>query len=428
MRFFYIESANMDIPQLYKIYKTHYSVSTDTRVIPQNSLFFALKGDNFNGNAFASKALDLGARFSIIDEITFQTDERMILVDNALQTLQQLANYHRKQMQLPIIGLTGSNGKTTSKELIQAVMQQKFKTVATKGNLNNHIGVPLTLLSMTPETEMGIVEMGANHKQEIAFLSSICEPDFGYITNFGKAHLDGFGGVEGVIKGKCELYDFLRAHHKMAFVNSSDALQIEKTAAISRVLFDSERIQYLEVNPFIKLSLDGNVIQTQLIGNYNFPNIAAAITMGLHFGVPTAAIIQAIEGYVSQNNRSQIVKTINNTLFLDAYNANPSSMKVALENFAALSGSHKIVILGDMFELGDDSAQEHQAIADLADSLAFERIFLVGKNFHAVASSHTTFEDFDRLKSFLSKDPLQGKTILIKGSRGMKLERVVELV
>ncbi len=428
MRFFYIESANMDIPQLYKIYKTHYSVSTDTRVIPQNSLFFALKGDNFNGNAFASKALDLGARFSIIDEITFQTDERMILVDNALQTLQQLANYHRKQMQLPIIGLTGSNGKTTSKELIQAVMQQKFKTVATKGNLNNHIGVPLTLLSMTPETEMGIVEMGANHQQEIAFLSSICEPDFGYITNFGKAHLDGFGGVEGVIKGKCELYDFLRAHHKMAFVNSSDALQIEKTAAISRVLFDSERIQYLEVNPFIKLSLDGNVIQTQLIGNYNFPNIAAAITMGLHFGVATAAIIQAIEGYVSQNNRSQIVKTINNTLFLDAYNANPSSMKVALENFAALSGSHKIVILGDMFELGDDSAQEHQAIADLADSLAFERIFLVGKNFHAVASSHTTFEDFDRLKSFLSKDPLQGKTILIKGSRGMKLERVVELV
>lgn len=428
MRFFYIESANMDIPQLYKIYKTHYSVSTDTRVIHQNSLFFALKGDNFNGNAFASKALDLGARFSIIDEIAFQTDERMILVDNALQTLQQLANYHRKQLQLPIIGLTGSNGKTTSKELIQAVMQQKFKTVATKGNLNNHIGVPLTLLSMTPETEMGIVEMGANHQQEIAFLSSICEPDFGYITNFGKAHLDSFGGVEGVIKGKCELYDFLRAHHKMAFVNSSDALQIEKTAAISRVLFDSERIQYLVVNPFIKLSLDGNVIQTQLIGNYNFQNIAAAITMGLHFGVATAAIIQAIEGYVSQNNRSQILKTINNTLFLDAYNANPSSMKVALENFAALSGSHKIVILGDMFELGDDSAQEHQAIADLADSLAFERIFLVGKNFHAVASSHTTFEDFDRLKSFLSKDPLQGKTILIKGSRGMKLERVVELV
>jgi UDP-N-acetylmuramoyl-tripeptide--D-alanyl-D-alanine ligase len=428
MRFFYIESANMDIPQLYEIYKTHYSVSTDTRVIPQNSLFFALKGDNFNGNAFASKALDLGARFSIIDEIAFQTDERMILVDNALQTLQQLANYHRKQLQLPIIGLTGSNGKTTSKELIHAVMQQKFKTMATKGNLNNHIGVPLTLLSMTPETEMGIVEMGANHQQEIAFLSSICEPDFGYITNFGKAHLEGFGGVEGVIKGKSELYDFLRAHQKMAFVNSSDALQMEKTTAISRVLFDTERIQYLEVNPFIKLSLDGNVIQTQLIGNYNFPNIAAAITMGLHFGVPTTAIIQAIESYVPQNNRSQIVKTTHNTLFLDAYNANPSSMKVALENFGALSASHKMVILGDMFELGDDSAHEHQAIADLATSLAFETILLVGKNFHKVTTNLKTFEDFESLKTYLSKQTLQQKTILIKGSRGMKLERVVEVL
>ncbi len=428
MRFFYIESANMDIPQLYKIYKTHYSVSTDTRAIPQNCLFFALKGDNFNGNAFASKALDLGARFSIIDEIAFQTDERMILVDNALQTLQELANYHRKQLQLPIIGLTGSNGKTTSKELIHAVMQQKFKTVATKGNLNNHIGVPLTLLSMTPETEIGIVEMGANHQQEIAFLSSICEPDFGYITNFGKAHLEGFGGVEGVIKGKSELYDFLRAHHKIAFVNSSDALQMEKTATISRVLFDTEKIQYLEVNPFIKLSLGGNVIQTQLIGNYNFSNIAAAITMGLHFGVPTTSIVQAIEGYVPQNNRSQILKTTHNTLFLDAYNANPSSMKVALENFEVLSASHKMVILGDMFELGDESAHEHQAIADLASSLVFETVLLVGKNFHTVTTNLKTFEDFESLKTYLSEQTLQQKKILIKGSRGMKLERLAELL
>ena len=418
----------MEISALHKLFLQTKSVSTDSRKIGSNSIYFALSGERFNGNDFAIDALNNGALYAVVDAIKHKDHPGCIYVADALKALQALGTYHRNFCKAKVISLTGSNGKTTSKELIQAVMQQKFKTVATKGNLNNHIGVPLTLLSMTPETEMGIVEMGANHQQEIAFLSSICEPDFGYITNFGKAHLDGFGGVEGVIKGKCELYDFLRAHHKMAFVNSSDALQIEKTAAISRVLFDSERIQYLEVNPFIKLSLDGNVIQTQLIGNYNFQNIAAAITMGLHFGVATAAIIQAIEGYVSQNNRSQIVKTINNTLFLDAYNANPSSMKVALENFAALSGSHKIVILGDMFELGDDSAQEHQAIADLATSLAFERIFLVGKNFHAVASSHTTFEDFDRLKSFLSKDPLQGKTILIKGSRGMKLERVVELV
>ncbi|PQJ73820.1 UDP-N-acetylmuramoyl-tripeptide--D-alanyl-D-alanine ligase [Polaribacter gangjinensis] len=418
----------MDIPKLYELYKTHYLVTTDTRAISQNSLFFALKGENFNGNNFAEKALALGARFAIIDEETYQTDERMILVTDVLQTLQKLANYHRKQLQLPIIGLTGSNGKTTSKELIHGVLQQKFKTVATKGNLNNHIGVPLTLLSMTPDTELGIVEMGANHQQEIAFLSSICEPDFGYITNFGKAHLEGFGGVEGVIKGKSELYDFIRANHKMVFVNPADPIQMTKTSDISRVLFDLERIQYVGVNPFIQLSLDGQNIQTQLMGNYNFPNIAAAITMGLHFGVPTDAISKAIEGYVPQNNRSQIVKTAHNTLFLDAYNANPSSMKVALENFAALSATHKTVILGDMFELGEDSAHEHQAIADLAASLHFETIFLVGKNFHGVSTSHLSFEDFESLKIHLSKHPFQNKTILIKGSRGMRLERLVELL
>ncbi|MDP5091730.1 MAG: UDP-N-acetylmuramoyl-tripeptide--D-alanyl-D-alanine ligase [Polaribacter sp.] len=418
----------MDIPKLYELYKTHYLVTTDTRAIPENSLFFALKGDNFNGNSFAEKALALGARFAIIDEIAFQTDERMILVDDVLQTLQELANYHRKQLQIPVIGLTGSNGKTTTKELIHAVLSKKFNTLATKGNLNNHIGVPLTLLSMTPDTELGIVEMGANHQQEIAFLSRICEPDFGYITNFGKAHLEGFGGVEGVIKGKSELYDFIRAHNKMVFVNPADAIQMEKTSDISRVLFDTERIQYLGVNPYIQLSLDGKNIQTQLIGDYNFPNIAAAITMGLHFGVTTEAIIKAIEGYVSENNRSQIVKTAHNTLFLDAYNANPSSMKVALENFAALSETQKVVILGDMFELGADSAHEHQTIADLASSLNFETILFVGKNFHGVATKHPSFTDFENLQIHLSKNPLRNKTILIKGSRGMKLERFVELV
>ncbi|WP_445749457.1 UDP-N-acetylmuramoyl-tripeptide--D-alanyl-D-alanine ligase [Polaribacter sp.] len=418
----------MDIPKLYELYKTHYLVTTDTRAIPQHSLFFALKGENFNGNSFAEKALTLGARFAIIDEEAYQTDERMILVEDVLQTLQKLANYHRKQLQLPIIGLTGSNGKTTSKELIHAVLQQKFNTVATKGNLNNHIGVPLTLLSMTPETEIGIVEMGANHQKEIAFLSSICEPDFGYITNFGKAHLEGFGGVEGVIKGKSELYDFIRANHKMVFVNPADAIQMTKTADIERVLFAIERIQYIGVNPFIQLSLDGQNIQTQLIGDYNFPNIAAAITMGLHFGVPTSAIIKAIEGYVSENNRSQIVKTTHNTLFLDAYNANPSSMKVALENFAALAATHKTVILGDMFELGEDSAHEHQTIADLANDLNFETILFVGKNFHGVTTKHPTFIDFENLQFHLSNNPLRNKTILIKGSRGMKLERLLELL
>ena len=418
----------MDIPKLYEIYKTHYLVTTDTRAIPTNSLFFALKGDHFNGNSFAAQALSLGARFAIIDEKAYQTDKRMILVADALQKLQDLANYHRKQLQLPIIGLTGSNGKTTTKELIHAVLQQKFKTVATKGNLNNHIGVPLTLLSMTPDAALGIVEMGANHQQEIAFLSSICEPDFGYITNFGKAHLDGFGGVEGVIKGKCELYDFLRANNKMVFVNPTDPIQMAKTSDISRILFDMENIQFVGMNPYLQLSLDGKNIQTQLMGDYNFPNIAAAITIGLYFGVPIAAISKAIEGYVPQNNRSQIVKTTHNTLILDAYNANPSSMKVALENFAVLNESQKVVILGDMFELGEDSAHEHQAIADLAASLNFESLFLVGKNFHGVSINHATFSDFESLQAQLTKQPLHQKTILIKGSRGMKLERLLEFL
>ena len=418
----------MDIPKLYELYKTHYLVTTDTRAIPTNSLFFALKGDQFNGNSFAAQALSLGARFAIIDEKAYHTDKRMILVADALQTLQDLANYHRKQLQLPIIGLTGSNGKTTTKELIHAVLQQKFKTVATKGNLNNHIGVPLTLLSMTPDAALGIVEMGANHQQEIAFLSSICEPDFGYITNFGKAHLEGFGGVEGVIKGKSELFDFIRANHKMVFVNPTDPIQMAKTSDISRILFDMENIQFVGMNPYLQLSLDGKNIQTQLMGDYNFPNIAAAITIGLYFGVPIAAISKAIEGYVPQNNRSQIVKTTHNTLILDAYNANPSSMKVALENFAVLNESQKVVILGDMFELGEDSAHEHQAIADLATSLNFETLFLVGKNFHGVSINHATFSDFESLQAQLTKQPLHQKTILIKGSRGMKLERLLEFL
>ena len=418
----------MTIAEIHHLFLKCNSISTDTRKIENNSMFVALKGENFDANTFAEEALAKGSKYVIVDNPTYATSDKTILVENSLTALQQLATYHREFLKIPIVALTGSNGKTTTKELIHVVLAKKFKTKATKGNLNNHIGVPLTLLSFSKETEIGIVEMGANHQQEIAFLCSIAQPDFGYITNFGKAHLEGFGGVEGVIKGKSELYDFIRANHKMVFVNPADPIQMTKTSDISRVLFDLERIQYVGVNPFIQLSLDGQNIQTQLMGNYNFPNIAAAITMGLHFGVPTDAISKAIEGYVPQNNRSQIVKTAHNTLFLDAYNANPSSMKVALENFAALSATHKTVILGDMFELGEDSAHEHQAIADLAASLHFETIFLVGKNFHGVSTSHLSFEDFESLKIHLSKHPFQNKTILIKGSRGMRLERLVELL
>lgn len=415
----------MEINELYNRYKTQYLVAIDTRNIPVNALFFALKGDNFNGNTFAEKALALGARFAIVDEASAKTNEQIILVDDVLTTLQELANYHRKQLQIPVIGLTGSNGKTTTKELIHAVLSQKYNTLATKGNLNNHIGVPLTLLSIHPSHEMVIVEMGANHQQEIAFLSSICEPDFGYITNFGKAHLEGFGGVEGVIKGKSELYDFLRKHHKIAFVNPSDAIQVAKTNDMNAVHLDLDNITFLGVNPFVKVTYHDLEIQTQLMGDYNFANIAVAITIGAHFGVSANAIKSALENYVPANHRSQVLKTSNNTIFLDAYNANPSSMKAALENFASLEVSHKTIILGDMFELGDESAQEHQAIVDLASHLKFETAFFIGENFYKTQTKLPQFSDYETFENHLSQHPLIGKTVLIKGSRGMKLERVL---
>lgn len=416
----------MKINELYDLYKTHYSVTTDTRNIPRNALFFALKGDNFNGNTFAEKALALGARFAIVDEASTKTNEQIILVDDVLTTLQELANYHRKQLQIPIIGLTGSNGKTTTKELIHAVLSQKYNTLATKGNLNNHIGVPLTLLSIHPTHEMAIVEMGANHQQEIAFLSSICEPDFGYITNFGKAHLEGFGGIEGVIKGKSELYDYLQKHHKIAFINPSDAIQVAKTKDMKAVHLDFGNIAFLDANPFVKVTYQDLEIQTQLMGDYNYANIAVAITIGAYFGVSANAIKSALENYAPTNHRSQVLKTSNNTIFLDAYNANPSSMKAALENFASLKVSHKTIILGDMFELGDESAQEHQAIVDLATHLGFKTAFFIGANFYKTQTKLSQFIDYETFEKHLSQHPLKEKTILIKGSRGMKLERVLE--
>lgn len=418
----------MTLKKLYELYKTNFLVSTDTRAIKKNSIFFALKGDNFNGNTFAEKALELGALFSIVDDEKYQTNSQIILVEDVLVTLQKLANYHRKQLKFPIIGLTGSNGKTTTKELIYNVLKQKFNTIATQGNLNNHIGVPITLLSMKPNHEMGIVEMGANHQNEIDFLCSICEPDYGYITNFGKAHLEGFGGIEGVIKGKSELYDFLKAYQKTAFVNPSDALQVSKTAEMNRIMFDFENLHLVEVNPFVKISYDGMIIQSQLIGAYNFANIASAISMGNYFGVSKQAIKTAIESYCPQNNRSQILKTNHNKLFMDAYNANPTSMRAALENFANLEEHQKALIIGDMFELGKESAEEHQIVVDLISQLQFDKVFLVGENFFNTTTKYLKFNDYESFEKFISKNLLRKNTILIKGSRGMRLERIVNLL
>jgi UDP-N-acetylmuramoyl-tripeptide--D-alanyl-D-alanine ligase len=417
----------MEIKKIYDLYSKHYLAATDTRNIQKNTLFFALKGAHFNGNEFAHEALKNGASYAIIDEKKYKTDGTTILVDNVLETLQKLANYHRLQLSAPIIALTGSNGKTTTKELIHSVLSKKYNTTATAGNLNNHIGVPLTLLSMTPKTEIGIVEMGANHQKEIEFLCTIAQPDYGYITNFGKAHLAGFGGIEGVVKGKSELYSFLFEKNKIAFINPSDAIQVEKTAHAKTIYFQ-ENTAFIDADPFVKLSFNADEIQSNLVGDYNYTNIVAAITIGTYFGVASQKIKEALENYVPTNNRSQIIKKESNIIILDAYNANPSSMKVALENFSKIKKEFQTVILGDMFELGEESNKEHQEIVDLADRFYFSNTLYVGTHFYKTTTKNKQFKTFEVLKKFLIQEPIENQTILIKGSRGMQLERLLDFI
>jgi len=418
----------MNIENIYTLFLKHKLIDTDTRKIRHGSLFFALKGDNFNGNEFANEAINKGASFVIIDEKAYKTSDKTILVENVLSTLQQLANYHRKQLNTTIISLTGSNGKTTTKELINAVLSKKHKTTATAGNLNNHIGVPLTLLSMTTETEIGIVEMGANHLKEIEFLCKIAEPNFGYITNFGKAHLEGFGSVEGVVKAKSELYDFLRNTNRKAFINTDDAKQVTQSKGIETIEFNSDTVSFVEANPFVVVKFKDTTINSQLIGKYNYNNIAVAIAIGNYFNVSTGDIKVAIENYIPSNNRSQILLKGTNKIILDAYNANPSSMQAALENFNQLADKHKVIFLGDMFELGTESALEHQKIAELATSLDFEEVHLIGKAFSTTSVKNAfVYESFEAFKT--SKNSfLNNTTILIKGSRGMALERILDLL
>ena len=417
----------MKIEQLYKLFTESYLVDTDTRKIRNGSLFFALKGDNFNGNMFAKQAIDNGANYAIIDESEYYINTNTIVVDNVLETLQKLANFHRNKLNTPIISLTGSNGKTTTKELINAVISKKYKTTATSGNLNNHIGVPLTLLSMTNETEMGIVEMGANHLNEIENLCKIAEPNFGYITNFGKAHLEGFGSVEGVIKAKSELYDFLRNNNGTAFVNADDILQIKQSIGIKTVEFNSHKIQFVEANPFVKVRFMNTEINSQLIGKYNFNNIAAAIAIGNYFNISIDKIKEGIENYIPSNNRSQIIEKGTNKIILDAYNANPSSMSAALENFHQLKAENKAVLLGDMFELGNDSKTEHQKIADLVAAYNFNEVHLIGKAFSTTSVKNAfIYDSFETFKASTNKLNFSNTTILIKGSRGMALERILD--
>ncbi|WP_127140647.1 UDP-N-acetylmuramoyl-tripeptide--D-alanyl-D-alanine ligase [Flagellimonas marinaquae] len=423
----------MTMEELHALFLEHPTICTDTRKITENCLFFALTGPNFNGNAFAKEALQKGAAYAIIDEEAFQGD-RCILCDDVLSTLQQLAQFHRKQSNAKIVSLTGSNGKTTTKELINAVLSKKYQTIATKGNLNNHIGVPLTLLSIQNDTEIAIVEMGANHQGEIELLSDIAQPDFGYITNFGKAHLEGFGGVEGVILGKSELYAHLTSNDKFVFLNADDPIQKEKLEHYTKKIGFSTsdptyyNIQYLGANPYVSLQVEGMPIQTQLIGKYNFTNCCAAVLIGKYFNVPLEDIKQALEEYTPQNNRSQILSKNGYDIVLDAYNANPTSMKAALENFVLMAADRKALILGDMFELGNTAAAEHQTIADMVEKFQFDQAYLVGENFNATDTSLATFPSFDDLKKHLQRNPLEKGAVLIKGSRGMALERVLDIL
>ena len=427
----------MELNQIHKLFLSCSAVSTDTRNISQNAFFFALKGPSFNANAFAAQAVESGARYAVIDEVVQPMSDSFILVDNVLKTLQDLARFHRDYLGLPVVALTGSNGKTTTKELINAALQQRFKTIATIGNLNNHIGVPLTLLSMNSDTEIGVIEMGANHANEIALLCSIAKPNVGHITNFGKAHLEGFGSEQGVIVAKSELYDYLKANKGLIIINSDDTKQEKQVGRYSNTFSFSEykqasiNISLLDSQPFLNVSLVDIVIKTNLVGVYNFHNIAAALAVGCFFNLTPQQLKSGIEAYVPANNRSQIIQQNSNQILLDAYNANPSSMEVALENFKGTQNSNKLAILGDMFELGANSAKEHLEIVNQAILTKGCVFYFIGSHFFEQKIAHSTFlffETFKELQSHLEEITISNTSILIKGSRGMALERVLDLI
>ncbi|WP_405202782.1 UDP-N-acetylmuramoyl-tripeptide--D-alanyl-D-alanine ligase [Dokdonia sp. LLG6352-1] len=422
----------MTIAELHFHFLDSNGVCTDTRSLEENQIYFALKGENFNGNKFAQQALKSGASLAIVDEKEYVTD-RSVLVDDVLSTLQQLANYHRNYLDLPIIGITGSNGKTTTKELIYAVLSEQYNVIATKGNLNNHIGVPLTLLTMDASTEIGIVEMGANHQGEIKMLCEIAQPNFGYVTNFGKAHLEGFGGFEGVIKGKSELYNYLRENNELVFINDQDEIQVRQSANIVSKTFGSSQSEYPvyleDGSGNLKITVGGTTITSNLIGTYNFSNIAVAMAMGNHFDVPLTHIKNGIEKYVPSNNRSQIIDKDTYKIILDAYNANPTSMAAALKNLQA-TGTNAIAFIGDMFEVGETSKAEHQAILDLAHNLNILKVYAIGPDF-GTSSPHPeqkVYGSYDAFAKAYSKQIPADTTVLIKGSRGMKMERILDIL
>lgn len=428
----------MKIETLHQIFLKSSGICTDTRKINSNCLFFALKGDNFNGNKFTQQAIDSGAQKVVIDDLNqHKNTGETILCKDVLTMLQKLGTFHRNYLNLPIIALTGSNGKTTTKELINTVLSKKYNTTATIGNLNNHIGVPLTLLSMTKETEIGIIEMGANHLNEIANLCKIAQPNYGYITNFGLAHIEGFGSEKGVIKGKSELYNYLFNKKNPIFLNADDAIQKSTLAdyvnknGFSQTDTNYFNIKFISATPFVSLKFNETIIDSQLIGAYNFTNICAAVIIGHYFGVEDNQIKDAIEQYTPTNNRSQLIKQGSNTIILDAYNANPTSMMAAIKSLEQMDKTSKILFLGDMFELGNTAAKEHQAIADYVAKSDFEKVYLIGSNFGNVTTENNLIEKHESINTIettLKGKKISNATILIKASRGMALERIVKLL
>jgi UDP-N-acetylmuramoyl-tripeptide--D-alanyl-D-alanine ligase len=423
--------------QLFAIYKQHPYISTDSRIAQPGSLFFALKGENFNGNRYSPQALENGAAYVVIDDPEYFKGERTLLVEDVLKSLQRLASDYRSTLRIPIIGITGTNGKTTTKELMAAALSARFTTHATAGNLNNHIGVPITLLTIKPETEIAVIEMGANHIGEIAQLCQIARPTHGIITNIGKAHLEGFGSAEGVIKAKSELYNHLRTNGGTVFVNADNQLLAALTADMEKITYGENadanyRGKVDEEGPLLSFRLLHPAIaeiRTKLAGNYNFENAMAALCIALHFRVEVTSACRAIENYEPRMNRSQVIQTGRNMVIMDAYNANPSSMKAALINFSATAGQMKIALLGDMFELGNDAPEEHKTVIKLAIERRIDKIITAGPHFAKAAEGQTgviSFLSVSELSEYLKSEKLSGATILVKGSRGMKLETIIE--
>jgi UDP-N-acetylmuramoyl-tripeptide--D-alanyl-D-alanine ligase len=427
----------MTIDQLYSVYQQHPSVQTDTRKLRAGDIFFALKGENFNGNAFAKQALDAGAEYAVIDEASFEVPGRTILVPNVLEALQQLALHHRRQFSIPFLAITGSNGKTTTKELIHAVLSSRYRTSTTEGNLNNHIGIPLTILRIPADAEMAVIEMGANHQREIAGYCAYTEPTHGLITNVGLAHLEGFGGPEGVKKGKGELFDYLRQQEDgTVFIYSDYEYLQEMSLGVAQVVkygTQGEGLfvkgQLLEADPFLQVELSDTeekvMVKTQLVGAYNLPNVLAAAAVGLYFGVRLKEIASALEQYTPSNSRSQMLKWGEHHVILDAYNANPSSMRLAIENFARIQAPHKILLLGAMAELGRQSLDEHQAIINLISEYKWDTVALVGGDFLKINHPYLSFPDATRARDWWQQQHFPASHVLIKGSRSTKMETIL---